>query len=382
MTMGRYDVIIAGLGGMGSQIALELARRGLRVLGFDRYRPPHDAGSSHGHSRIIRQAYFEHPLYVPLVLRSYEKWRALEAAAAVPLLTRTGGLMLGPADSVLLRGARTSAEQHDLPFDVLDSATVRWRFPAFRPGPDVVGLFEPEAGVLDPERAVQAALRLAALAGAELRFNQPIVEWEGSGPSVRTAEGRFEADHLVLSAGPWMPALLGPAWPLEVERQVMFWLDPVSHPEQFSPQALPIWIWEWQAGHHMYGFPDVGDGIKVARHHGGIRAPLESLSPAVSAEEVQELRRWLAQFLPGANGRLRASAVCRYTDAPDDHFVVGAHPEADRVTVVSACSGHGFKFAPVIGEIVADLVTAGASQFDLAPFSPGRFRDRSADRNG
>ncbi|MEO8029204.1 MAG: N-methyl-L-tryptophan oxidase [Gemmatimonadota bacterium] len=376
MNRSSCDVLVAGLGGMGSQIVLELARRGLRVVGLDRFRPPHGSGSSHGHSRIIRQAYFEHPLYVPLVMRSYQKWRALETLSGVPLMTRTGGLMLGPEDSTLVRGARQSAELHGLPFDVLDSAAIRWRFPAFRPGPDTVGLFEPEAGVLDPERAISLALELATRAGADLRFDQPLLEWNAtaSGVTIRTSAGELDADRLVLAAGPWMPGLLGPDWPLETERQVMFWFDPLSDPKQFARGALPIWIWEWQPGHQMYGFPDLGDGIKVARHHDGIRGPLDSLSPDVSPDEVGQLRQWLAEHLPGANGRLRESSVCRYTDAPDDHFVVGPHPIQPGVTIVSPCSGHGFKFAPVIGEIVADLVEGRQSGFDISPFSPARFR--------
>lgn len=374
MASTSYDVIVAGLGGMGSQAAMELAGRGLRVLGLDRHRPPHGLGSSHGHSRIIRQAYFEHPLYVPLVMRSYEKWRALEAATASHLLTRTGGLMLGPAGSTLLAGAERSARLHHLPFELLDSAALRWRFPAFHHGPETIGLFEPEAGMLDPERAIEAALTAARRAGAELRFEEPLLDWSSANRtvSVRTAAGLVTAGWLVLSAGPWMPALLGPAWPLEVERQVMFWFDPVDRAEQFAPGVFPIWMWEWSADRLMYGFPDLGDGIKLARHHEGARGPLADVDPLVSAEEERELRTWLVSHLPGANGRLRESVVCRYTDAPDGHFVVGPHPEADQVIVVSPCSGHGFKFAPVIGEIVADLVGEGGCRFDLTPFLPAR----------
>jgi sarcosine oxidase len=374
MASTSYDVIVAGLGGMGSQAALELASRGLRVLGLDRHQPPHGLGSSHGHSRIIRQAYFEHSLYVPLVMRSYEKWRALEAASRSSLLTRTGGLMLGPADSTLVAGAERSARLHQLPFDLLDSAALRWRFPAFRPGPGTIGLFEPEAGVLDPERAIEAALAAAVRAGAELRFEQPLLDWSttAGSVSVRTDRGSITADSLVLAAGPWMPELLGTSWPLTVERQVMFWFEPAGDPEQFLPASFPIWMWEWSPDRLMYGFPNLGDGIKVARHHEGVIGPRAELSPIVSAEEEHDLRDWLLEHLPGANGRLKESAVCRYTDAPDGHFVVGPHPGTDRVIVVSPCSGHGFKFAPVIGEIVADLVTDGGSRFDLTPFDPGR----------
>jgi sarcosine oxidase len=374
MISASYDVIVAGLGGMGSQAAMELAGRGLQVLGLDRHRPPHGFGSSHGRSRIIRQAYFEHSLYVPLVMRSYEKWQALEAASECRLLRRTGGLMLGPPDSTLMAGAERSARKYNLPFELLDSAALRWRFPAFHHGPETVGLFEPEAGILDPERAIESALRLALRSGAELRYDEPLLEWAAGadGVTVRTVQGEIRAARLVLAAGPWMPELLGPDWPLTVERQVMFWFEAAGRPEQFKPAVFPIWIWEWKPDSQMYGFPDLGDGIKVARHHEGVIGPLAQLNPVVSADEERELRTWLARHLPGANGRLRESAVCRYTDAPDGHFVVGPHPASARVTVVSPCSGHGFKFAPVIGEVVADLVTGAASRFDLTPFGTAR----------
>jgi sarcosine oxidase len=312
-------------------------------------------------------------------MRSYQKWRALESDSGKSLLTITGGMMLGDADSTLVRGARQSAELHHLPYDVLDSAAIRWRFPAFRPGPDTVGLFEPEAGVLQPERGIEAAMGLALRAGATLKFDQPLLDWQPSAGQFRVAtpSGDYHAGQLVLAAGPWMPGLLGPSWPLEIERQVMFWFDPVAHPEQFAHSAMPVWIWEWQPGQHHYGFPDLGDGIKVARHHGGIRGTLDSLPGQVGDEEIREMRRWLAQHIPGANGPLRAAVVCRYTDAPDDHFVVGPHPDHPGVTIVSPCSGHGFKFAPVIGEVVADLVTARTSPFDLTPFAPSRLVRRS-----
>ncbi|HKV73418.1 MAG TPA: N-methyl-L-tryptophan oxidase [Gemmatimonadales bacterium] len=370
----HYDVIVAGLGAMGSQAAMELAGRGLKVLGLDRHRPPHGLGSSHGRSRIIRQAYFEHSLYVPLVMRSYEKWRALEGAAGVTLLRQTGGLMLGARDSILVAGAERSARKYDLPFELLDSAALRWRFPTFAHGPETVGLFEPEAGMLDPELAIESALRLASERGAELRYEEPLIEWISGADQVRirTARGECTAGQLVLSTGPWMPEMLGTAWPLTVERQVMFWFAAASTPELFRPPVFPIWIWEWKTGSQMYGFPDQGDGIKVARHHEGQVGPRSEVDSHVSAEEERELRGWLDRHLPGANGRLREAAVCRYTDAPDGHFVVGRHPESSRVVVVSPCSGHGFKFAPVIGEIAADLVTGERPHFDLSLFAPER----------
>jgi len=375
MKVRDADVIIVGLGGMGSQAAAELVGRGRRVLAFDRFRPPHAEGSSHGRSRIIRQAYFEHPLYVPLVLRAYERWADLERQTGRRLLTETGGLMLGPADSSLVAGARLSAETHGLPHEMLGAADLRRRFPAFRVAPDTVGVYEVRAGMLDPEASVSAALDLARARGAELRFEEAVEGWDAvaGGIEVRSASGRYRAQHLVLAAGPWMPALLGRHLPLEVERQVAYWFTPARRPDLFALQRLPIWIWEWELGHQAYGFPDVGDGAKVASHHEGARVGIEHIDRRVSEEEVAAMRRLLERLMPDAAGDLRASSVCCYTDAPDGHFVVGPLPGAPEVLVVSPCSGHGFKFAPVIAEIVADIVTDSARRFDLGPFAVDRW---------
>jgi sarcosine oxidase len=372
--MKKFDVVVAGLGGMGSQAAAELAGRGLRVIGFDRLAPPHSEGSSHGRSRIIRQAYFEHPLYVPLVLRAYERWADLERQSGRRLLTETGGLMIGRADSALVAGAQRSAQAHGLPHEMLGAAELGRRFPAFRVEGDTVALHEPRAGMLDPEGSVEAALGLARARGASLRFNDPVEGWEPvtGGVEVRTSSGRYRASRLVLAAGPWMSQLLGRHVPLEVERQVAFWFAPARRPELFAPQRLPIWIWEWEQGRQAYGFPDVGDGVKVARHHEGERVAIERLDRSVADVEVAGIRQLIERLLPDAAGALRASSVCCYTDAPDGHFVLGPLPGAPEVVVVSPCSGHGFKFAPVIAEIVADLVTGAPGGFDLGPFAVDR----------
>jgi sarcosine oxidase len=375
MSDREADIIIAGLGGMGSQVAAELAGRGQRVLAFDRLSPPHAEGSSHGRSRIIRQAYFEHPLYVPLVLRAYERWVELERLSGRRLLTETGGLMIGTVDSTLVSGALQSAETHGLAHQLLEGAEISRRFPALRVSHGTVALFEPRAGILDPEASVSAALDLARGRGAELRMNEPVVGWEAvrGGVEVRSSGGRYRAQRLVLAAGPWVSALLGRHLPLEVERQVAFWFDPARRPELFTAQRLPIWIWEWEAGHQAYGFPDVGDGVKVARHHDGGRTTIDRIDRNVSAKEIAEVRELLQRLLPDAAGTLRASSVCSYTDAPDGHFVVGPLPGVPEVLVVSPCSGHGFKFAPVIGEIVADLLTGRPARFDITPFAVERF---------
>src|SRR5688572_5845584 len=242
----RWDVIVTGLGAMGSAAARELARRGLRVLGLDRYAPPHAHGSTHGRTRIIREAYFEHPAYVPLVQRAEVLWTALEREVGERLFVRTGGLMIGPEHGVLVGGARTSAEQHDLPHELSTSAEVRRRFPALAPASDAVALYEPRAGVLFPEACVRALLSCAARDGAELRMHEPMLSWRVEGGVVRvaTAIGEHVSDRLALTLGPWLPEFLnGAQIPLTVERQMQHWFGPRNHPERFTPDQLPIALW-------------------------------------------------------------------------------------------------------------------------------------------
>lgn len=254
-----YDVIVAGLGGMGSAAAYHLAARRKRVLGLERHTPAHDRGSSHGESRIIRQAYLEGTEYVPLLLRAYELWERLERETGEDLMTLTGGLRIGAPEGQAVSGSIRSAEEHDLPHEVLDAKEMRRRFPAFTPGPGTVALFERRAGFLRPEASVKAHLRLAARRGADLRFEEPVLSWRASpdGVRVETARGVHEAGRLVISPGAWAPELLKDlALPLEVERQVMFWFEPKERPELFAPEGFPVFIWEPEDGDVFYGIPD------------------------------------------------------------------------------------------------------------------------------
>ncbi len=371
------DVVVAGLGAMGSAVARALARRGRRVVGLDRFRPPHTLGSSHGRSRIIREAYFEHPTYVPLVQRAYTLWRELEAEAARPLLRITGGLMVGPPEGVLIEGARRSARAHGLPHEELSADEIRRRYRAFAPDPAAVGLLEPRAGVLFPEACVQAALEGAARAGADLRYEDEMTGWaaDGSGVRVTSTTGPWSAAHLVLSTGPWL-ARLAPELPVAVERQVMFWFAPRRDAKRFAPEACPIALWEFGAGRLFYTVPDFGDGVKAAIHHDGEATDPERVRRHPTPEDEADVRAPLSRFLPSAAGAVREARVCLYTNTPDQHFLIDRHPGHAQVIVVSPCSGHGFKFASAIGEVVADLVTEGRARFDLAPFALSRFAQR------
>jgi sarcosine oxidase len=371
------DVIVVGLGAMGSATAFHLAAKGARVLGFDRYHPPHQFGSSHGLTRIIREAYFEHPSYVPLVQRAYELWADLEQLSGRKLLRQTGGLMIGPPDGVLVSGARRSAEEHKLLHQVFSSAELRARFPIFSPEENTVGIWEPRAGILFPELAVQTHLELAVKRGASLKFNESVLRWEPEGEGVRvfTDKGVYRAGRLVLSAGAWLGALLGgPAdLPLSVERQVLLWFEPRAQAELFQPEHCPIYIWEYAPHRFFYGFPDLGDGIKAAVHHEGQRSDPETIQREVSEHEVETMRSLLRRFLPDADGVLKSSVVCMYTNTPDEHFLLDYHPAHPLILVASPCSGHGFKFSSVIGELAATLLASRQPSFDLSLFRIKRF---------
>lgn len=380
MTAPHLDVIVAGLGAMGSQALAECARRGLRVAGFDRFSPPHDQGSSHGKSRIIREAYFEDPIYVPLVRRAYERWAELEAETGATLLRRTGGLCYGPPAGDLVAGARRSADLHALPYEMLDAAAMRARFPAFVVRDDWVGVLEPRAGMLAPEASIAAALTVAERRGAAIHRHEPVLRWrqEGDGVVVETERGTHRAAQLIISAGMWVRSLLGGAAPpLTVQRNALFWFAPAERPELFAPERFPVFIGEVDAGPLLYGFPDAGDGVKVALHHHGPATTPEAVDRLVHPTEAAHLRTLVDRWLPAASGALRETGVCTYTNAPDEHFIIDRHPDADRVIVASPCSGHGFKFASVMGEVLADLVMTGRSRFDLSPFAIGRAALRS-----
>jgi sarcosine oxidase len=309
MTGARtFDAIVVGLGAMGSAAAYHLARRGRRVLGLDRFAPPHDLGSSHGQTRIIREAYFEHPDYVPLVQRSYALWGELERESGQRLLQQTGGLMIGPPEGVLVAGARRSAEQHGLPFEVCSDTEVRRRFPALRPAPDMVAILEPRAGILFPEACIAAHLGLAERHGAVLHTGERVTGWQADAGrvSVTTDAGVYAAGRLILAAGAWMAGLLDELpLPISVERQVVYWFDPARNGAVFSPARCPIHLWEFEPGRFFYGFPDVGEGIKVALHHGG-----DTTFPDDVVRQVGEFRdRGRARDpAPSCPGRGRSAA--------------------------------------------------------------------------
>ena len=377
--MSTFDVIVLGLGGMGSATAYQLARRGQRVLGLERFGPAHANGSSHGKSRIIRQAYFEDPAYVPLLLRAYELWEETEREAGEELLTITGGLMIGPPTSRTIRGSLRSTQQHGLYHEMLDAADIRRRYPPLRPEPGVVALYERKAGFVRPEASVAAHLHLAERYGAELHFDEPALSWEArpDGVLVSTARGVYEASRLVVSVGPWAPEILADlGLPLVIERNVLVWFEPIGGREPFLPDRFPIYIWEVDEQAQFYGFPaqeGPPGGVKVALFRAGIHCTPETIDRTIHPHEIEELRSAIAERIPALNGALLDAATCMYTTAPDEHFVVGLHPRHDAVVIASPCSGHGYKFASVMGEVLADLAMHGTTSHPIALFDPQRF---------
>ena len=354
------EVIVAGLGAHGSATAYELSRRGASVLGFDRFARGHTLGSSGGRSRIIRTAYYEHSDYVPLLRRAWERWRELERESGESLLTQTGGLYAGPPEGELVSGALKSVRSHGLEHELLDARELRARFRVFDWPDGWTGLVEQQAGWLAPERCIEAHLRLAEANGAAFRFEEPIERWESTreGVRVHTQTGDFAAERLVLAAGPWMAQLAKSiASELSVERNVLFWFEPRSERDAF--ERLPVYIIE-DTDRIFYGFPYIaGQGVKVAGLHFGDRTDPDTVDRNPSAHDEERVRVWLRRRAPLLDGTPREAKVCMYTNTPDAHFIIDVLVEDTNVVVASACSGHGFKFASVVGEICADLALDG-----------------------
>jgi sarcosine oxidase len=378
VSSSSFDVIVIGLGGMGSAAVYRLAGRGLRVLGLEQFSPGHNRGSSHGGSRVTRQAYFEDPAYVPLLLRAAELWEQVERDSGRDIVTYTGGVMIGQPESRTVAGSKLSAEQWGLNHTLLDAAEIRRRFPTLHPADDEVALYEEKAGFVRPEASVLAHLQLAGQAGAELHFEEIVLGWtaDRSGVRVTTNEDSYTADRLVICPGAWAPKLLADLGiDFEIERQVMYWFAPDGGTAAFEAEHHPIYIWEVDAGTQFYGFPAIDGpdgGAKVAMFRGGKICTPETIDREVHDGEIEAIREHLRPRIPALPGPLLHAATCMYTNTADEHFVIATHPAHDRVTVACGFSGHGFKFVPVVGEILADLAAEGSTGHPIALFDPAR----------
>jgi len=373
--MRRYDAIVIGVGGMGSAAVYHLARRGQRTLGLEQFDIPHDRGSSHGTNRIIRLAYWEHPSYVPLLLRAYELWRELEHRAGERLLIITGGVDAGPDDSRTVGGSLLSCGLHHLPHERLSAGELHRRFPGYRLADDMVAVYQPDGGFVLSERAIVAHVMAAQALGADIRAREPVLSWEArpGGVHVRTSRDTYAAERLVLTAGPWtgrlVPALAHAAVP---ERQVLLWAQPLR-PEFFQLAVFPVFNMESPEG-RFYGFPIYGvPGFKIGKYHHRLEhTGADSVDRDIHPEDEAVLRDGIRRYFPDADGPTMAMTTCLFTNSPDEHFILDRHPEHANVCLAAGFSGHGYKFCSVVGEIMADLALSGRSRFDLSLFTVNR----------
>lgn len=372
-----YDVIVLGVGGMGSATCHHLARRGAKVLGLEQFSLNHDRGSSHGESRMIRQAYFEHPDYVPLLLRAYELWSELEQTLDQTLFYRTGVMISGGPNGEAFAGAKLAASLHHLPLEELTAESAAARWPSFRFPSDHSVAFEPAAGLLLVEKCVQSHIELARRFGAEVRANENVCGWSSNGQTVavKTQSGEFQARSLVVTAGAWASRCISDLGvPLSVLRKVVAWF-PIRTGEYRIEQKIPAYFFDLPHG-RFYGFPSLdGKTIKIAEHSGG--QPIDDptvVDRSLLPVELQRLQATLADHMPGIDPSPERHSTCLYTMSPDSHFIVDLHPQWKNVAIACGFSGHGFKFVPVIGEVLADLALNGRTEHSTQFLGLSRFQ--------
>lgn len=372
----QYDVIVVGVGGMGSATLYNLAQRGKRVLGLERYDVPHAMGSSHGYTRIIRLAYYEHPSYVPLLKRAYELWDDIQRTAGEKLLYTTGSIDAGPAGSWVFNGSFQSCVEHDLPHELLSGKELAQRFPGYCLPPDHMALLQPQGGFLVPERCTVAFVEAAHALGATVQAREKILRWQplGDGVQVITERAQYEADRLIITAGAWnsqlLPILQGLAVP---ERQVLAWFQP-RRPEFFGQDRFPVFNLLVEEGRY-YGFPVHGvPGFKVGKyHHFQEHMDADHLERQPRAEDEQMLRAFTDRYFPQASGPTMTLKACMFTNTPDSHFIIDSYPGCPQVSFAAGFSGHGYKFASVIGEILGDLAISGRTRHPIDLFRLDRF---------
>ena len=370
---------------MGAATAYHLARRGIDVIGFDQFDVPNMLGSSGGESRIIRMCYFEHPDYVPLLKRAYVLWHELAREAAKPVIEITGGLFIGSPASGLVAGSKRAADEHKLAHEMLSNDELQRRWPQFRVTSDMIALFEPTAGFVRPELAIAAHAELARKHGATLWANEPVVEWSVAkeGVVVTTAQRQVQAKSLLICAGPWTTKLASALAPrLRVTRQPLVWVSPPdASAAQFALHKFPVWAVEHprkgssaNADFH-YGFPiiDAAEGFKVGRHEPLDETDPDTVDRSPRPDDAASVRDFLQTYLPAASGPVRDTHICMYTNSPDGHFIIDRHPSHDNVFIATGFSGHGFKFATVIGEALADLAQHGKTKLPIGFLGLQRF---------
>jgi sarcosine oxidase len=374
--MRSFDVVVVGLGAMGAATLCALAQRGRKVIGIERHEPAHHLGSSYGESRIIRMAYYEDPSYVPLLRLAYEGWRRLESRTGETVLTITGIIEAGIAGSALVEGSLRSAREHGIPHEVLLPAEANRRFPAFSIPPDWTCIFQPDAGILQPEKAVNLLVKSARESGANVASGTKVksVRTVGDHVEVQLESGdTLEAGSAVIAAGAWIQELVPElGTKMRLTRQPLMWFKP-KNKQLVRPRSMPVFFFHTPED-LIYGFPDfLGTGVKAGSHQsGGDLATADEVRAEVTHEEKARLERIIGRYIPAAAGRILQTHVCIYTRSPDEHFVLGLHPSAPQIVLASPCSGHGFKFAGIFGEILADLATTRATDKPIDFFRPSR----------
>jgi monomeric sarcosine oxidase len=370
LVLNKFDLVVLGTGGVGSAALLHAARSGARTIGIDRFIAPHNRGSSHGQTRIIRQAYFEHPKYVPLLLESYRLWQDLETACRESLYFETGLLQVGPADAVVVPGVIRAAKEHGLKVDQVTASDIQSRWPAFRVPWQFAGAFEQRAGYLLVEQCVAAHLAAAREAGADILAPCEVLAWEPGSPiRLRTTTGELTTDKLIITAGPWASQILGELdIKLEVRRKGVFWF---KSRQPFA--GSPCYLFELPEG-VFYGFPEIGGRMKVAEHSGGtILADPLCVDPAIDSHEAERVLGFLDSYVPNMANGLAEHQTCMYTMSPDEHFIVDRHPLESNVIFAAGLSGHGFKFTPVLGRALAEMALADGTNLPVGFLSLQRF---------
>jgi sarcosine oxidase len=372
----NYDAIVVGVGGMGSAACYQLAKRGMRVLGLERFDIPHDKGSSHGATRIIRLAYYEHPAYVMLLKRAYELWDEIERRAGEILLVKTGSLDISRENEFVFQGSLASCIEFGLDHEVLPGRSINQRFPGYQLPDDLMGLFQPDGGFLLPERAIVAFVNAAMESGAVIQAREKVLDWElvGDHLKIKTDKGVYEADRLIFTGGAWMGQLLPLLEILAIpERQVLAWLQPLQH-RVFTPDRFPVFNMMVDEG-RFYGFPVYSiPGFKFGKyHHLDESGEVDVLDLEPTWEDEVLLRDFADRYFPQAAGPTMSLKGCLFTNSPDEHFIIDRHPDTEQVCFAAGFSGHGFKFASMIGEVMADLAEKGETRHDISLFRLDRF---------
>jgi len=367
-----YDVIIIGLGAMGSAASYYLSKNGVKVLGLDTYEPPHKLGSSHGHTRVIREAYHEGTSYVPIVKRAYELWNELDHEIEDKLILEYGGMYLGD-DGKYLSDAKKSAKKYDIPIKEFSSKEIKEKYNILNPPNNFKGLLENRSGAVFPEKAISNFLSKSINNGSSHNYNEKVIGWEKQSKfyKVETDKNNYFAEKLIFSSGAWIKNLVPSLkLPVKIERQVLFWFDPIKDKDKFHYSNMPNTGWDLDNGMEFYTQPNIENkGFKVAMHHNGKFISENDLNRESNADDLSIVKNFLEEYIPSANGKLIDSRVCVYTNTPDLDFIIDFYPNDENLIICSPCSGHGFKFTPAIGEICSELVINNGINYDLSEFS-------------